>query len=66
MPLWTLNPMPPAGLPRGEVSEGCEDQDEGKGPRRYGPCQTHFLSSKFSVFDKVFLTMVLDMRLYSY
>jgi hypothetical protein len=27
-----------AGLPRGEVTERCEDQDEGKGPRRYGPC----------------------------
>ena len=26
------------GLPRGEVTERCEDQDEGKGPRRYGPC----------------------------
>lgn len=30
--------MPRAGLPRGEVSERCEDQDEGKGPRGYGPC----------------------------
>jgi hypothetical protein len=25
-------------LPRGEVTERCEDQGEGKGPRRYGPC----------------------------
>ncbi len=27
-----------AGLPRGEVTERCEDQGKGKGPRRYGPC----------------------------
>ena len=28
----------PAGLSRGEVTEGSEDQAEGKGPHRYGPC----------------------------
>ena len=27
-----------AGLPHGEVTERCEDQDDGKGLRRYGPC----------------------------
>ncbi len=27
-----------AGLPRGEVSERCEDQGKSKGPRRYRPC----------------------------
>ena len=29
-----------AGLSRGEVTERCEDQDEGKGPRRYGRCSS--------------------------
>ena len=30
--------MSQPGFPRGEVTERSEDQGEGKGPHRYGPC----------------------------